>query len=128
MIYTTLNRIYPDDPCEGDWIELLRCLGKYKADDEPLPLAVIVKSIGLDATLEYCRRDPEIAEFVLSKAKEYFPAREKAFCDAYAKRYSEAKGPHKEKHISAMDYGYDAHFAVEDAQTAEFLRILEGAA
>jgi hypothetical protein len=128
MIYTTLNRICPKDTFEIGWDNLLRCLGKYKADDEILPLATIVKAVGLDDTLYYCRNDPEHAELVLSKAKEYFPARDKALSDAYAKRYNEVSGTHEERDDAAINYGCRARLAVIEAQTADFLRFLEGAA
>ena len=38
-------------PCEGGWAQLLGHLGKTRADDEPLPLTVILGSNGLDDTL-----------------------------------------------------------------------------
>jgi hypothetical protein len=128
MIYTTLNRIRPKDTFEGGWDNLLRYLGKYKADDEPLSLATIVKAVGLDGTLYYCRNDSEHAEFILSKAKEYFPARENAFSDAYTKKYNEVSGTHEEKDDAAINYGCRARLAVVEVQTADFLRFLEGAA
>jgi len=128
MIYTTLNRICPTDSYEGGWTKLLRYLGKNKADDEPLPLATIVKAVGVDDAMYYCRNDPQLAKVVFDKAKEYFPAREKAFTDAYGKRYNEVIGTHKEKDASAVYYGWQVHAAVVKAQTADFLRFLEDAA
>ena len=52
---TTLNRIRNKGPCDDGWKKLLRHLGKTKADDEPLPFAVIVESNGMDDALWCCR-------------------------------------------------------------------------
>jgi len=59
MICTTLNRIREHDPCKDGWEKLLRHLGKTKADDDPLPLSVILDSNGLDDTLWCLRTVPE---------------------------------------------------------------------
>jgi hypothetical protein len=48
---TTLNAIREHSPCASGWAELLKSLGKTKADDEPLLLSVILDSNGLDETL-----------------------------------------------------------------------------
>ena len=56
-ICTTLNEILAHNPCGQDpadacgWWQLLNHLGKTEADDEPLPLAVILESNGLDDCL-----------------------------------------------------------------------------
>ena len=55
MIYTTLNRIRKHSPCAEGWAKLLRHLGKTQADDEPLALATILESNGLDDAL-WCLR------------------------------------------------------------------------
>ena len=55
MIYTTLNKIRAHNPCFGGWAKLLRHLGKTQADDEPLALATILDSNGLDDAL-WCLR------------------------------------------------------------------------
>ena len=55
MIYTTLNKIRAYSPCADGWAKLLRYLGKTEADDEPLALATILKSNGLDDAL-WCLR------------------------------------------------------------------------
>lgn len=47
MITTTLRRIRATGPCRSGWHRLLKHLGKRDADDEPLPLATLVKSNGL---------------------------------------------------------------------------------
>ena len=59
MITTTLNKIRDHSPCQERWGKLLKHLGKTKADDEPLPFAVIVESNGLDDALWCCRTAPE---------------------------------------------------------------------
>jgi len=55
MIYTTLNKIRAHGPCANGWAKLLRHLGKTQADDEPLALATILDSNGLDDAL-WCLR------------------------------------------------------------------------
>ncbi len=59
MITTTLNRIREHSPCHEGLAKLLRHLGKTKADDEPLPFAVILESNGLDDALWCCRAEPQ---------------------------------------------------------------------
>ncbi len=48
MLTTTLNAIKSKSPCRSGWKKLLKHLGKFKADDEPLGFDVILKSNGLD--------------------------------------------------------------------------------
>ena len=55
MIYTTLNKIREHEPCIDGWRKLLRHIGKAQADDEPLALATILQSNGLDDAL-WCLR------------------------------------------------------------------------
>jgi len=52
---TTLNLIRSHSPCREGWEKLLRHLGKTKADDEPLLLATILESNGIDDAL-WCLR------------------------------------------------------------------------
>lgn len=59
MIYTTLNKIKEHDPCCSGWRKLLGYLGKTDADDEPLSLATILESNGLDDALWALRCWPE---------------------------------------------------------------------
>jgi hypothetical protein len=56
---TTLNAIRAHEPCEDGWKKLLRHLGKTRADDEPLPLRVILDSNGLDDALWCLRAVPD---------------------------------------------------------------------
>jgi hypothetical protein len=55
---TTLNAIRKHGPCEDGWKKLLTHLGKTKADDEPLSIATILDSNGLDDAL-WCLRAVE---------------------------------------------------------------------
>ena len=64
---TTLNQIRAKSPCQSGWIKLLAYLGKTKADDEPISIATILDSNGLDDAL-WCLqavkgRDREIRLF-----------------------------------------------------------------
>ena len=62
MIKTTLNRIRAHSPCQEGWEKLLNHLGKTKADDEPLPYAIIVTSNGMNDALWCCRAEPQYAK------------------------------------------------------------------
>ncbi len=55
MIYTTLNRVREHHPCADGWRKLLTHLNKTQADDEPLALATILQSNGLDDAI-WCLR------------------------------------------------------------------------
>ena len=59
MLTTTLNRIRAHQPCEDGWKKLLTYMSKTKADDEPLPYAVILESNGLDDAIWCMRAAPE---------------------------------------------------------------------
>ena len=50
-MYTTLNQIRTHKPCPEGWEKLLRYLGKTKPDDEPVAIATILMSNGLDDAL-----------------------------------------------------------------------------
>ena len=71
---TTLNKIRKYAPCTGGWTELLKHLGKTQADDEPLSIATIVESNGLDDAI-WCLRavdghDKEIRLFAVWCARQ----------------------------------------------------------
>jgi hypothetical protein len=51
MLTTTLNAIRAHDPCDDGWQKLLAHLGKTGPDDEPVTLATILDSNGLDDAL-----------------------------------------------------------------------------
>ena len=55
---TTLNKIRKYEPCIDGWQKLLAHLGKTKADDEPLSIATIIDSNGLDDAI-WCLRAVE---------------------------------------------------------------------
>ena len=51
IITTTLKQIRKHSPCEDGWADLLKHLGKTKADDEPLRFSTILESNGIDDAL-----------------------------------------------------------------------------
>jgi hypothetical protein len=55
---TTLNQIRAHSPCSEGWRKLLAHLGKTQADDEPLNIATVIDSNGLDDAL-WCLRAVE---------------------------------------------------------------------
>lgn len=62
MICTTLNKIRAHRPCADGWEKLLQHLAETHPDlewDDPLPMAVIVKSNGLQDALWATRTLPE---------------------------------------------------------------------
>lgn len=69
MIYTTLNKLKKEFPCEDGWNTLVLSLGKAHfirkdgifggSDDEPVSLAHIVESNGIDDALWATRAVPE---------------------------------------------------------------------
>jgi hypothetical protein len=71
---TTLNKIREHSPCVTGWSKLLTYLGKTKADDEPLSIATIVESNGLDDALWCLRavegRDKEIRLYAVWCARQ----------------------------------------------------------
>ena len=76
-ICTTLNEILAHNRCGQDpadacgWWLLLNHLGKTEADDEPLPLAVILESNGLDDCLwALCCLGPEHEGWIHKFARE----------------------------------------------------------
>ena len=73
MLYTTLNKIRNKYPCESGWEQLLKHLGKTKADDEQLSFKTILESNGLDDAI-WCLKsveghDREIRLFALACAR-----------------------------------------------------------
>ena len=71
---TTLNKIRKHNPCTDGWENLLKYLGKTKADDEPLSLLTILDSNGLDDAI-WCLRafegkDREIRLFAVWCARQ----------------------------------------------------------
>ena len=55
MITTTLNKIREHTPCEDGWTDLLKHLGKTKADDDVLKFSTIADSNGIDDAV-WCLR------------------------------------------------------------------------
>ena len=62
MITTTLNRIHVHSPSQNGWENLLKGLGKTKADDEPLTFAQILEINGLNEALWCLRAEPQYAK------------------------------------------------------------------
>jgi hypothetical protein len=48
---TTLNKIRAKNPCHSGWSMLMRALGKTRPDDEPISIATILNSNGLEDAL-----------------------------------------------------------------------------
>ena len=71
---TTLNKIRKYEPCKSGWEKLLTYLGKTKSDDEPLSIATIIDSNGLDDAIWCLRavegRDKEIRLFAVWCARQ----------------------------------------------------------
>ena len=71
---TTLNKIKAHHPCIQGWKQLLKHLGKTKADDEPLSLLTILDSNGLDDAIWCMRaidgRDKEIRLYAVWCARQ----------------------------------------------------------
>jgi len=59
-ITTTLNEIRKHQPCEDGWRNLLKYLGKTEADDEPIPMSVILDSNDFDDCLWALRCRPDL--------------------------------------------------------------------
>lgn len=57
-MFTTLKKIRAHGPCIDGWSQLLRALGKAKADDEPVSILTILDSNGLEDAL-WCLRAVE---------------------------------------------------------------------
>ena len=71
---TTLNKIRAHEPCTDGWEKLLTYFGKTKADDEPISIATILDSNGLDDAM-WCLRavdgyDKEIRLFAVWCARQ----------------------------------------------------------
>ena len=131
MITTTLNRIRAQHPCESMWKRLQDHLGKTQADDEPLPFAVIVESIGLLDALWCCRAEPQ-------RTKEWrlyavWCARQVQHLMADPRSTAVLDVAERHAHGEATDTELDAAWAAAwaaagAAQQQEFLRIVgEGA-
>lgn len=71
MIYTTLNRMKEYKLGDESWEKLLKHLGKTETDDEPLGFDVILKVMGLDCAIWYCRSVPEYNHTWRLLAKRY---------------------------------------------------------
>ena len=148
MLTTTLNRIREHSPCAEGWEKLLKHLGKTQADDEPLPYSVIVKSNGIGDALWCCRAEPQYAKqwrlyAVWCSRQVQNLMKDKRSIDALevAERHADGKATDEEldaARSAAWDAAWsaamlaacsdacsDARSAAWDAQTKEFLRVVE---
>jgi hypothetical protein len=66
MITITLKQIRKHGPCRPGWEKLLKFQGKTKAEDEPFPFSLLLKSNGLDDALWAlrCLDDPRPAQLL----------------------------------------------------------------
>ncbi len=120
---TTLNQIRAKSPCQSGWIKLLAYLGKTKADDEPISIATILDSNGLDDAL-WCLqavkgRDREIRLFGVWCARQVqhlmTDPRSIAALDV-AERF--ANGEATQYELNAARNASDAAWAARDASDA----------
>ena len=119
---TTLNQIRAKSPCQSGWIKLLEYLGKTKADDEPLAIATILDSNGLDDAL-WCLqavkgRDREIRLFGVWCARQVqhlmTDPRSIAALDV-AERFANGEATQYELNAARADAARDASDAARDA-------------
>jgi hypothetical protein len=139
---TTLNKIRAHHPCSDGWAKLLRHLGKTQADDEPLDLATILDSNGLDDAL-WCLRavdghQREMRLYAVWCARQVqhlmLDSRSLAALDV-AERHANGEATDAElraardaARAAARDAAWDATWvAARDAQAAEFRRVFCGA-
>ena len=107
---TTLNKIRKYEPCAAGWQKLLTYLGKVKADDEPLSIATILDSNGLDDAL-WCLRavegyDREIRLFAVWCARQVqHVMTDQRSLDALdvAERYANGQATEKEMDAARSD-------------------------
>jgi hypothetical protein len=62
---TTLKDIEEHTPCKAGWHKLLEYLNKTEADNEPLPLSVVLTSNGLDDALWCLRVIPAVSDIAV---------------------------------------------------------------
>ena len=131
---TTLNKIRTYQPCENGWKTLLTNLGKTKGDDEPLSIATILDSNGLDDAI-WCLRaveggDREIRLFAVWCARQVqhlmTDSRSLAALDV-AERYANKEASDAEL-ISAWEDAWDAAVDAANAAAADASRAANAAA
>lgn len=152
MITTTLNAIREQSPCADGWKKLLKYLGKTEPDNEPLPFVTILDSNGLDDVLWCTRAAPEhnrlwrlYAIWCARQVQHLLTAPRSLAALDVAERH--AHGLATDKELAAAEHAalnvanaawatasaardpawaaaWAARAAAEDAQTAEFRRIV----
>jgi hypothetical protein len=122
---TTLNQIRAKSPCQSGWTKLLAYLGKTKADDEPISIATILDSNGLDDAL-WCLqavkgRDREIRLFGVWCARQVqhlmTDPRSIAALDV-AERFANGEATQYELNAAASDAAWAASDAARAAARA----------
>ena len=143
MLTTTLNAILSAGPCgkrpkeEGTltgWLKLLASLGKYRADDEPLPFSRIVESNGLEDALWCCRAAPQydrewrlFAVWCARQVQHLMPDQRSTTAIDVAERYANGEATHDELNAArdaARDAWAAARAAAGAAQKVQFLKIV----
>ena len=145
MIYTTLNRVREHHPCADGWRKLLTHLNKTQADDEPLALATILQSNGLDDAIwclravdghekemrlyavwcarqvQHLMKDPRsLAALDVAERHAHGQATDDELAAAGAAAWAAASAAA----VAAWDAAWDAaSAAAREAQIAEFVRV-----
>ena len=127
---TTLNQIRSHKPCREGWEKLLRHLVKTAADDEPLEIATVLDSNGLDDALWCLRavegRDREIRLYAVWAARrvQYLMTDPRSISALdVAERFARGKSGGAELRKAA-----EAAWAAAAASSAEAARAAEAAA
>ena len=130
---TTLNRIREHGPCRDGWEKLLKHLGKTKADDEPLPFSVILKSNGIDDALWCCRAEPQYARewrlfavWCARQVQHWMTDQRSIDAIDVAERYSHGEATDEELRTARAAAGAAAWDVARNAQAAKFLEIVGG--
>jgi hypothetical protein len=130
---TTLNKIKAAGACEDRYAHLLKALGKTQADDEPLPIAKIIETNGIEDAVWALRategHDREIRLFACDCAEMVLPIYEKKYPNdnrprqaiEVSKMYADGKATLEEL-AAARDAAGDAARAAARAEIETLLR------
>jgi len=138
VICTTLNAIRKHHPCEDSWHKLLKHLGKTRADNAPLPFAVIVEACGLEDALWATRAAPRhnktwrlYAVWCARQVQHLTTDQRSIAAIDVAEKYAHGKATKKQldaaRAAACAAACAAARDAAGDAQLKEFLRIVGGA-
>ena len=118
MIYTTLNKIRKNSPCQNGWQKLLAGLNKSGPDDEPLPMVTILDLNGLDDALwalraTDCDRESRLLAVAYARQVQHLMTDERSIaCIDVAERFANGKATREEL--------IEARIAAEAAWNAEW--------